>query len=103
MASLSEIYMKTEVVETMLKTLQAKGEKGIKLTIALNDEANQYGQNVSAYVAQSKEDREAQKKRYYVGNGKTFWNDGKITNAPKQDEKPAEQAQVLPEDDGLPF
>ena len=34
------------------------------------DKNNDYNQNVSAWVAQSKEEREAEKKKFYVGNGR---------------------------------
>ena len=73
MAGLSNIYIKAETLETLLKTVQAKGDKGISITISTNDEANQYGQNVSSFVSQSKEDRESGKPKYYIGNGKVFW------------------------------
>ena len=74
MASLNSLYFKKETLEVMLKTLTAKQAQGVEITISINDEANQYGQNVSAYVSQTKEQRDAKKERYYVGNGKTFWS-----------------------------
>lgn len=83
MASLTELYFKTETLETVVDTLKKKGEKGIKITISISDDSDKYGQNASSYVSQTKEDREAKKPRYYVGNGKTFWTDGKITAAKK--------------------
>jgi len=101
MASLSNIYIKTETLETLLKTVKAKGEKGISIDISINDESNQYGNNVSAYVSQTKEQREAGKEKFYVGNGRNFWNDGKIVKA----EKPASaatQSSSAPDND-LPF
>lgn len=57
----------------------------LNLTIALNDETGQYGHNVSAYEEQSKEEREAKDKKNYLGNGKVFWTDGKVTLAEKKD------------------
>jgi len=103
MSALLDIYLKKETLETILKTLNAKQEKGIAFTVSVNDETNDYGQNVSAFVSQSKEQRDAGQKKYYVGNGKVFWNDGKISNAVKQDQKP-QAAEQLPADDGqLPF
>lgn len=100
MASLLDIYMKEEVLETLLQTIKAKKEKGVALTISVNDQPNDYGQNVSAFVSQSKEDREAKKKKYYVGNGKVVWTDGSIVKAEKK-EHPAE-AKVIKNDD-LPW
>lgn len=77
MASINSIYMKKEVLQTLLTTLEAKNENGIEITVSLNDEENNYNQNVSAYVSQSKDDREAKKPRFYVGNGRTVWTNGK--------------------------
>ena len=85
MASLSEIYIKKDVLETILKTINAKNEKGISITISQNDETNKYGQNVTVFVSQKKEQREQKKDKFFVGNGKTFWTDGKITIAEKRE------------------
>jgi hypothetical protein len=102
MASLNSLYIKKETLKTLLDTLEAKQEKGVELTIALNDELNQYGQNVSAWVSQSKEQREEKKQRFFTGNGKTFWSDGKITVAKEAEAEPAEKVKDEP-DSGLPF
>jgi hypothetical protein len=60
-----------------------KGAKYLDFTIAINDETNQYGQNVSAYNNQSKEEREAKAGREYLGNGKVYWTNGIIERAEK--------------------
>ena len=78
MSSLSSLYIKAETLETLLKTVKAKGEKGIELTLSINEDSNDYGQNLSAFVSQSKEQRDAKAKKYYVGNGKCFWTNGVI-------------------------
>ena len=54
-------------------------------TISINDDTNEYGQNLKMYEEQTKEDREAGVKKNYVGNGKIFWTDGNITVADKVD------------------
>jgi hypothetical protein len=50
-----------------------KGKKGSYLNITgfVNDEVDQYGNNVSIIVSQSKEEREVKTPRVYLGNGKT--------------------------------
>ena len=105
MASLSEIYVKKSTLETMLKVLNAKQGKeseGVKITISLSDQTNKFGQNVSAYVSQTKEQREAETPKFYVGNGRTFWSKGE-TPVPQREEQ--QQAQpVTSEKDGIfPF
>ena len=84
MSSLTNIYIKLETLETLVATLKKKGENGIGIDVSISDETNQYEQNASAYVSQTKEQREAKTPRYYVGNGKCFWTDGKITIADKK-------------------
>jgi hypothetical protein len=103
MASLSSVYIKKEILEVLLKTVNSKQEKGVEITVSLNDEKNQFDQDVSAYVSQSKEQREAKKPRYYVGNGKTFWRSegvAKSAAAPSSGDK-FEDAVVV--EDTLPF
>jgi hypothetical protein len=104
MSSLSNIYIKKETLEVLLKTVNAKGEKGLSIDISINDETNQYDQNVTAYVSQTKEQREAKAQRYYIGNGRCFWTDGKITIATKKEQ--VHQAELLPsveDESDLPF
>lgn len=57
------------------------GAKYVNFTVALNDETNDWGKNVSVYHAQSKEQRDAKEQRQYVGNGKVVWTDGTVNVA----------------------
>ena len=62
-------------------------EKGwANIDIFLNDETNVYGQNASAAMSQSKEQREAKEAKQYIGNGKVVWTDGTITKAERVDQ-----------------
>lgn len=78
MNNLATLYIKADVLKTLYDTIQKKGSKGVELTISTSDKNNDYNQNVSAWVAQTKEEREAEKKKFYVGNGRVFWGDGVI-------------------------
>lgn len=53
-------------------------------TLNINDEANQWGQNVSLTDSQTKEERDAKKAKNYLGNGNVVWTDGKITAVKKE-------------------
>jgi hypothetical protein len=75
--------------------------KYLDITTNVEDATNKFGQNVSTYESQTKEEREAKAKRTYIGNGKVVWTDGTITVAEKQD-KPKEATQEEPAKD-LPF
>ena len=92
MSSLSEIYFKKETLQTMLDVLNKKNEKGLSITVSINDESNQWGQNLAAWVSQTKEQREAKKERFFVGNGRCVWNDGKITVGVKPEEQTQQQS-----------
>ena len=105
MASLSEIYLKKSTLETMIKALNAKQGKegeGVKLTISLSDQTNNFGQNVSAYVAQTKEQRDAKTPLFYVGNGKTFWSKGE-TPVPQREQPTQAPQPVTAGDDEKDF
>ena len=109
MSSLNSLYVKKETLKTLYETLEKKGEKGIDLTISISDKGNNYGQNVSAYVSQSKEDRERKKHKFFVGNGNTFWTDGKISVVKREQSNSKAEAGQSPgastqeTDDELPF
>ena len=79
-----EFYIKKETLKTLLDVLEKKGEKGIAITGFTKDESDQYGNNFSSWVKQSKEDQETKKDRFWVANGKVFWSDGKVTVAEKK-------------------
>lgn len=76
MASLSSLYVSLDKLKTMVATLEQKNEKGVELTVSVSDKADKFGKNVSCLVSQSKEDREAKKEPFRLGNGNTFWSNG---------------------------
>jgi arginine deiminase len=105
MATLTDLYITEKTLETLLNTIRAKKEKGVSLTISISDDVNTYGQNVSSYVSQTKEQREAKANKFYVGNGKVFWTDGKVVK-PEKGEKANTPTPTLTEEmqgDELPF
>jgi len=73
-------------VEKLPKEKFVKGKKGVyyNFTISVNDDNNQFGQNVTAFDSQTKEEREAKKPKLYLGNGSTLWTDGKSTKAQQE-------------------
>jgi len=78
------------------KIIEGKKGKYVDLTISVNDESNDYGQNVSAWHKQSKEEREAKESKIYVGNGAVIWTDGIIalSEKPEATEKPKAKAKA---------
>ncbi len=63
-----------------LSTFKSKnGKEYLNLTAIVEDELNDYGQDVSVQLPQSKEQREAKESKTYVGNGKVVYTDGKVS------------------------
>lgn len=71
-------------------------------TVAVNDETR-YNNNVSAFDAQTKEEREAKKPKNYLGNGKVVWTDGNITKAEWQEENNVAEPVTQDQSVDLPF
>ena len=67
------------------KEKMIKGKKGtyINLSLSVNDETNDFGQNASVFISQTKEEKG--EKKNYVGNGKVVWTDGTCVKATAQD------------------
>ena len=84
MATLLSLYFTKAKLEEMLKA----ADRGFEVTVSVNDEANEYRQNVSVFKPQTKSDRDAKIPKVYYGNGQVFWTDGKVTLAPKKDAQP---------------
>jgi hypothetical protein len=99
MSALINLSIRVDQLQKQKFVAGKDGKVYYNFTIAVNDEANQFGQNVSAYDSQTKEEREAKKSKLYIGNGNVIWNDGKITTVKK--ENIAEKAQTV--EDNLPF
>ena len=83
-----------------------QGKKGTyyNFTISVNDDTNQFGQNVSLFDSQTKEEREAKKAKTYIGNGKVVWTDGQMTTVEREDlGKAANPAPAAADSGDLPF
>ena len=106
-------YITLDKLKEIVKVCESKNENGFKFTASISETSNQYGQNVSFFAEQSKEQRDTKVAKYYFGNGKVFWTDGKIAIGTKEQTIPTSevkyeggkvqdvQAQVI--DNDLPF
>lgn len=105
MSSLGNVYFTKAKLEELVKL----ADKGISLLFSINDDTNQYGQNVSFTVSQTKEQKEAKEPKKYVGNGSIVWTDGKIKTADKVEKvetnnNPQKPEELLKEEEaGLQF
>jgi len=72
-------------------TNKRTGEESVNITISLNDTPDQYGNNASIWVSQTKEERDTKTPKVYIGNGKVIYDS----------EMPRQNAPEIPTD--LPF
>ena len=82
------------------------GKKGkyLPITITINDELDQFGNQGPVVVEQTKEEREAKVAKTYLGNVKVVWTNGTNVDTPPRDGEPAPKTApaAQPEAD-LPF
>jgi hypothetical protein len=80
------------------------GKKGkyLPITITLNDEVDQFGNQGPVVVEQTKEEREAKEAKTYLGNVKVVWTNGNNVNTAPRGDAPAKGAPAKAEED-LPF
>lgn len=88
------------------KIINGKKGKYLPITITINDEIDQFGNQGPICVEQTKEEREAKGKKTYLGNVKVVWTNGDNVAAAPRDTAgsapPPPPAAVAPEAD-LPF
>ena len=87
------------------KIIEGKKGKYLPITITINDEVDQFGNQGPVMVEQSKEERESKAAKIYLGNVKVVWTNGdNVAVAPRTDGQsaPVQRAPVAVEDD-LPF
>ena len=83
------------------KIIDGKKGKYYNLDITVNDDKDQYGNDVSISTSLTKEERTSKVKRTYLGNGKIVWTN-ESTTAPTTTVTPT-SGSPSPQDDGLPF
>ena len=84
------------------KVIVGKKGKYLPITITLNDEVDQFGNQGPIVVAQTKEERESKQAKTYLGNVQVVWTNGdNVAAAPRQDQP--QQAVVIQPTDDLPF
>ena len=87
------------------KIIDGKKGKYLPITITLNDDVDQFGNQGPVVVEQTKEERESKAAKTYLGNVKVVWTNGQnVDRAPmdsNQPTAPAASAPVAKED--LPF
>ena len=82
------------------------GKKGkyLPITITLNNEPDQFGNQGPVVVEQTKEERDAKAEKTYLGNVKVVWTDGNnVDTAPRDNNQSATVPAPAAADADLPF
>jgi hypothetical protein len=85
------------------KIIEGKKGKYLPISITINDEADQFGNQGPITIAQSKEEREAKAAKVYLGNVKVVWTNGDNVAAAPRDGQQAPAQSLAPQPDDLPF
>tara|TARA_R100000541_G_scaffold41586_1_gene49019 strand:- start:20 stop:328 length:309 start_codon:yes stop_codon:yes gene_type:complete len=85
------------------KIIIGKKGKYLPITITLNDEVDQFGNQGPVIVDQTKEEREAKVAKTYLGNVKVVWTNGDNVSAAPRTDQPQQAAPAAQPADDLPF
>ena len=88
------------------KIIDGKKGKYLPVTITLNDEVDQFGNQGPVIISQTKEEREGKVDKVYLGNVQVVWTNGENVPAAPRDGGPAPAkpaAAPVAADDDLPF
>ena len=81
------------------------GKKGkyLPITITLNDELDQFGNQGPVIVEQTKEERDAKAAKTYLGNVKVVWTNGQNVDVAPRDMNSAPASAPAAAEEDLPF
>ena len=81
------------------------GKKGkyLPITITLNDEVDQFGNQGPVVVEQTKEERESKTAKTYLGNARVVWTNGQNVDTAPRDNQTAAQPVAAAKPEDLPF
>jgi|TARA_R100001463_G_scaffold29711_3_gene67601 hypothetical protein len=87
------------------KIIEGKKGKYLPVTITINDDVDQFGQQGSLTVQQTKEQRENKEPKVYLGNINVVWTNGQNVEPAPRDNAQFAPAAAKPEPvaDDLPF
>ena len=87
------------------KIYNGKKGKYLPITITLNNEPDQFGNQGPVVVEQTKDERDAKAPKTYLGNVKVVWTDGQnVDKAPYDSNQPTAPASApAAADEDLPF
>jgi len=86
------------------KIIEGKKGKYLPITITINDEVDQFGNQGPVIVSQTKEEREGKAEKTYLGNAQVVWTNGTFPQpAPRNDQPLQVASPPQPVENDLPF
>ena len=86
------------------KIVDGKKGKYINIVVNVNNDVDQFGNQASVIVDQTKDERAAKAAKTYLGNGKIVWSDGQFPDpAPYDNSHNGAPKPVAQPADDLPF
>ena len=85
------------------KIYNGKKGKYLPITITLNDEVDQFGNQGPVVVEQTKEERDAKAPKTYLGNVKVVWTNGNNVDVAPRDNNSAPASAPAAVEEDLPF
>jgi hypothetical protein len=85
------------------KIIDGKKGKYLPITITINNELDNFGNQGPVIMTQSKEERESKTEKKYLGNVKVVWSDGNNVGPAPREGQPQQKQQANVENDDLPF
>ena len=90
------------------KIIEGKKGKYLPITITVNDEVDQFGNQGPVIVSQTKEERDMKAEKTYLGNAQVVWTNGQFPQpAPRDGGQSPQQASIaaqsVAKEDDLPF
>jgi len=103
MASIIKSSINLDAIDKS-KIIVGKKGKYYPITITINDEVDQFGNQGPITDSQSKEERESKMKKNYLGNIQVVWTNGdNVAAAPRDDNNQQASQPQLPATPDLPF
>ena len=84
------------------KIIDGKKGKYLPISITVNNEPDQFGNQGPVCIDQTKEEREAKVAKVYLGNCKVVWTDGVFPET-NRDSQPQAKPQPTQVEEDLPF
>lgn len=98
----------SDIPKEQITVSKKNGKKYLAIVIADKREKDEWGNDTTVYISQTKEQRASNVQKVYIGNGKKIeFNGGNNAAPPQQTQNTAKQTPPPPQNDGfvddLPF